>query len=152
MDMVFIPGPLFQEVRNHINDMLVNGWIRHSYSPYASPIVCVRKKDGGMRLCIDFPKLNSKTFPDMQPIPSVQGLLDRLHGQKWFSTLDMSEAYHQGTLGFPGVSGRQRVSRVTGTKQEARQKGARSYRVELLSQKAYKIWRQLDCVGNILRF
>ena len=75
----------------------------------------------------------------MQPIPRVQDILDRLHGQKWFSTLDMSEAYHQGTLGFPGVSGRQRVSRVTGTKQEARQKGARSYRVELLSQKAYKI-------------
>ena len=93
-----IPGPLYQEVKNHINDLLANGWIRHSYSPYASPMVCVRKKDGGMRLCIDFRKLNSKTIPDMQPIPRVQDILDRLHGQKWFSTLDMSQAYHQGMM------------------------------------------------------
>lgn len=93
-----IPGPLYQEVKNHVNDLLANGWIRHSYSPYSSPMVCVRKKDGGLRLCIDFRKLNAKTIPDMQPIPRVQDILDRLHGQKWFSTLDMSQAYHQGTI------------------------------------------------------
>ena len=93
-----IPGPLYQEVKNHVNDLLANGWIRHSYSPYSSPMVCVRKKDGGLRLCIDFRKLNAKTIPDMQPIPRVQDILDRLHGQKWFSTLDMSQAYHQGMM------------------------------------------------------
>ena len=93
-----IPGTLYNEVKNHINDLLANGWIRHSYSPYSSPIVCVRKKCGGLRMCVDFRKLNSKTIPDMQPIPRVQDILDRLHGQKWFSTLDMSQAYHQGVM------------------------------------------------------
>ena len=93
-----IPGPLYKEVKNHINDLLANGWIQHSYSPYASPMVCVRKKDGGLRLCIDFRKLNAKTIPDMQPIPRVQDIMDRLHGQRWFSTLDMSQAYHQGAM------------------------------------------------------
>ena len=93
-----IPGPLYNEVRNHVNDMLANGWIRQSYSPYSSPMVCARKKCGGLRLCIDFRKLNKHTIPDMQPIPRVQDILDRLHGQKWFSTLDMSQAYHQGEI------------------------------------------------------
>ena len=93
-----IPGPLYNEVKNHINDLLANGWIKQSYSPYSSPMVCVRKKDGGLRLCIDFRKLNAKTIPDMQPIPRVQDILDRLHGQKWFTTLDMSQAYHQGMM------------------------------------------------------
>ena len=63
-----IPGNLYKEVKNHISDLLANGWIKQSYSPYSSPMVCVRKKDGGLRLCIDFRKLNKKTIPDMQPI------------------------------------------------------------------------------------
>ena len=94
-----IPGTLYQEVKNHINDLLANGWIKHSYSPYSSPMVCVRKKCGSLRLCIDFRRLNTKTIPDMQPIPRVQDILDRLHGQVWFTTLDMSQAYHQGVMG-----------------------------------------------------
>ena len=93
-----IPKPLYTEVKNHISDLVANGWIRQSYSPYASPMVCVRKKDGGLRLCIDFRKLNKKTIPDMQPIPRVQDILDQLHGQAWFTTLDMSQAYHQGNM------------------------------------------------------
>ena len=53
---------------------------------------------GGLRLCVDFRKLNKKTIPDKQPIPRVQDILDNLGGQKWFSTLDMSQAYHQGEV------------------------------------------------------
>ena len=93
-----IPRNLYTEVKNHISDLVANGWIRQSYSPYASPMVCVRKRDGGLRLCIDFRRLNQKTIPDMQPIPRVQDILDGLHGQSWFSTLDMSQAYHQGEM------------------------------------------------------
>ena len=93
-----IPGNLYKEVKNHISDLLANGWIKQSYSPYSSPMVCVRKKDGGLRLCIDFRRLNKKTIPDMQPIPRITDILDRLHGQSWFTTLDMSQAYHQGEL------------------------------------------------------
>ena len=76
--------------------MIVNGWIRESKSAYASPIVCVRKRDGSMRLCVDYRKLNLKTIPDRHPIPRIQDLLDGLYGQKLFSTLDMAKAYHQG--------------------------------------------------------
>ena len=93
-----IPKHLYNEVKNHINNLLANGWIKRSQSSYASPMVCVRKKDGSLRLCIDFRKLNQKTIPDKQPIPRVQDILDGLGGQTWFSTLDMSQAYHQGEI------------------------------------------------------
>ena len=93
-----IPPHLYQEVRNYIEDLRQNGWVRESYSAYASPIVCVRKKDGKMRMCIDYRKLNSKTVPFSQPIPRIQDILDTLGGKKWFSTLDMSRAYHQGYI------------------------------------------------------
>ena len=91
-----LPRKLYDDVRNYINDLIVNGWVRESSSPYASPIVCVRKKDSTLRLCVDYRKLNLKTIADRQPIPRVQDLLDGLHGQQFFSTLDMAKAYHQG--------------------------------------------------------
>ena len=52
-----------------------------------------------MRMCVDYRKLNGKTVPDSQPIPRIQDILDSLGGKKWFSTLDMSKAYHQGYIG-----------------------------------------------------
>ena len=91
-----IPPHLYQEVRNYISDLETNGWIQESFSSYSSPIVCVRKKDGGLRMCVDYRALNAKTIPDSQPIPRIQDILDSLGGAKWFSTLDMSKAYHQG--------------------------------------------------------
>ena len=93
-----IPKQLYDEVKNHVNNLLANGWIQRSNSPYSSPMVCVRKKCGGLRLCIDFRRLNRKTIPDSQPIPRIQDILDDLGGNKWFSTLDMSQAYHQGEI------------------------------------------------------
>ena len=93
-----IPPLLYKEVKDHVHNLLANGWIRQSFSEYSSPMVCVRKKCGGLRLCIDYRKLNLKTIPDRQPIPRIQDILDTLHGNTWFSTLDMSQAYHQGEL------------------------------------------------------
>ena len=93
-----IPRNLYTEVRDYINDLLTNGWIRESQSSYASPIVCVRKKDGGLRMCVDYRRLNGKTVSDAQPIPRIQDILDGLAGKKWFTTLDMSKAYHQGYI------------------------------------------------------
>ncbi len=93
-----IPRPMYAEVKNYIDDMISNGWVRESCSSYSSPIVCVRKKNGGMRLCVDYRKLNNKTIPDAQPIPRIQDILDSLGGKRWFSTLDLSKAYHQGYL------------------------------------------------------
>ncbi len=93
-----IPPHLYTQVKEYIEDMRTNGWIRESYSAYSSPIVCARNKNGTMRLCIDYRKLNAKTIPDAQPIPRMQDILDTLGGSKWFSTLDMSKAYHQGYI------------------------------------------------------
>ena len=91
-----IPRPLLREVKEYINDLLKKNWIRKSSSPYSSPVVCVRKKDGSLRLCIDYRALNAKTIPDRQPIPRIQDVLDSLGGNQWFSTLDQGKAYHQG--------------------------------------------------------
>ena len=91
-----LPRKLYDDVKNYLNDLIVNGWIQKSSSAYASPIVCVRKKDNTMRLCVDYRKLNLKTIADRQPIPRVQDLLDGLYGNRYFSTLDMAKAYHQG--------------------------------------------------------
>ena len=74
----WIPRNLYTEVRDYINDLLTNGWIRESQSSYASPIVCVRKKDGGLRMCVDYRRLNGKTVSDAQPIPRIQDILDGL--------------------------------------------------------------------------
>ena len=93
-----IPRNLYDEVKNHINNLLANGWIKQSFSQYSSPMVCVRKKNGELRLCVDFRRLNKKTIPDRQPIPRIQDILDNLKGNSWFTTLDMSQAYHQGNV------------------------------------------------------
>ena len=93
-----VPKPLHQEVKEYIQDLLNRGWITPSRSPYASPVVCVRKKDGTLRLCCDYRELNKKSVPDRHPIPRIQDMLDSLTGSSWFSVLDQGKAYHQGFL------------------------------------------------------
>ena len=66
-----LPRNLYEEVRNYVNDLVINGWVRESFSAYASPIVCVRKKDNSLRMCIDYRKLNNKIVSDSQPIPRI---------------------------------------------------------------------------------
>ena len=96
---ISIPRPLYPEVKGYIEDLLNRGFIRKSKSPFSSRVVCVRKKDGGMRLCIDYRELNKKTVPDRHPIPWIQEALDTLGGKSWFSVLDQGKAYHQGFIG-----------------------------------------------------
>ena len=93
-----VPKPLYQEMKSYLHDLITQGWVRKSNSPYASPVVCVRKKDGSLRLCIDYRELNRKTVPDRQPIPRVQDIMDGLGGNSWFSLLDQGKAYHQGFM------------------------------------------------------
>ena len=93
-----VPRPLYAEVKHYIEDLLNRGWITKSQSSYASPVVCVRKKDGGLRLCIDYRELNRKTVQDRHPIPRIQETLDNLGGNSWFSVLDQGKAYHQGFI------------------------------------------------------
>ena len=75
--------------------MVEVGAIRRSFSPWASAVVLVRKKDGGLRLCIDLRKLNNKTVKDGYALPKIDDTLDCLHGAKWFSTLDLKSGYWQ---------------------------------------------------------
>ena len=91
-----IPRPLYPEVKQYIEDLLNQNFITESKSPYSSPVVYVRKKDGSLRLCIDYEEMNRRTIADRHPIPRVQETLDSLGGNTWFSVLDQGKAYHQG--------------------------------------------------------
>ncbi|BHF62603.1 hypothetical protein SprV_0200558800 [Sparganum proliferum] len=89
--------PIFyqKELDALINDMLSRKIIRPSQSPWSSPIVLVKKKDGSMRLCIDYRKLNAVTKEDSFPLPRIDTTLDALAGNTMFSTLDLASGYWQ---------------------------------------------------------
>ncbi|MEW8316224.1 MAG: reverse transcriptase domain-containing protein [Candidatus Thiodiazotropha endolucinida] len=90
-----IPPALIEEVREHIQEMLQAGAIRNSESPYSSNVVIVRKKDGSIRFCVDFRKLNSRTIQDAYAIPRIEDSLHLLAGTKYFSKLDLRSGYWQ---------------------------------------------------------
>ena len=90
-----IPKSLYAEVKQYLEDLLNRGWIVKSRSNYASPVVCVRKRDGSLRLCVDYRLLNSRTIQDRHPLPRVDDTLHSLGGNHWFSLLDQGKAYHQ---------------------------------------------------------
>lgn len=90
-----IPPSEYEAVKAHINQLLEAQVIRESSSPYASPIVLVRKKDSSLCLCVDYRLLNSKTRKDAFPLPRIEESLDALSGGRWFSTLDLDSGYNQ---------------------------------------------------------
>ena len=71
-----IPPNQLMEVKAHIQKLLDQGVIKPSHSPYASPIVLARKKDGSLRMCIDYRRLNAKTCRDSFPLPRIEEALD----------------------------------------------------------------------------
>ena len=83
------------EVKELLENMLSRDVIQPSNSPWASPIVVVRKKDGSARFCVDYRKLNSITHKDAYPLPRIDDTLDTLAGSQWFSTLDLVSGYWQ---------------------------------------------------------
>ena len=83
------------EIQNLVSKMLGDDVIRPSKSPWASPVVLVKKKDGTTRFCVDYRKLNSITTRDVYPLPNIQDALDALQGAKYFSLLDLVSGYWQ---------------------------------------------------------
>jgi hypothetical protein len=78
-----------------LDDMQRRGVIKESDSPRSFPIVLVRKKNGELRFCVDYRKLNNLTKKDCFPPPWIDDTLDMLAGAKWFSTLDLKSGYWQ---------------------------------------------------------
>ena len=90
-----IPPSEYEAAKNHINQLLESGVIRESSSPYASPIVLVKKKDGSLRMCVDYRQLNARTRKDAFPLPRIDESLDSLSGARWFSSMDLASGYNQ---------------------------------------------------------
>ena len=89
-------GPKEREAQNtQIKDMLESGVIRPFKSPWASPIIMVKKKDNTLRFCIDYRKLNKITKKDVYPLPRIDDSLNALGGRIIYTTLDCSSGYHQ---------------------------------------------------------
>ena len=95
-------GPLYNlsntelaALRGYLDDALAKGWIQHSTSPAGAPILFVPKKDGGLRLCVDYRGLNKVTVKNRHPLPLISETLDRLNGAKQFTKLDLKDAYHR---------------------------------------------------------
>ena len=90
-----IPAGQREEVRTLLQNMQKRDIIRPSNSPWASPIVLVRKQNGTLRFCVDYRKLNGVTRKDAYPLPRVDDALDTLSGCQWFTTLDLISGYWQ---------------------------------------------------------
>jgi hypothetical protein len=83
------------ELKTQLEEMVKSGFIQPSKSPFGAPILFVKKKDGTMRMCVDYRALNEITVKNSYPLPRVDELFDRLQGAKYFSKIDLRSGYYQ---------------------------------------------------------
>nr|GFD47813.1 RNA-directed DNA polymerase homolog [Tanacetum cinerariifolium] len=84
-----------KELKDQLQELLERGFIRPSVSPWGAPVLFVKKKDGSMRLCIDYRELNKITIRNHYPLPRIDDLFDQLQGAMHFSKIDLWYGYHQ---------------------------------------------------------
>jgi hypothetical protein len=83
------------ELKKQLDDLLAKGFIRHSKSPRAYPVLFVEGKDGSKKLCVDYRALNVVTIKNKYPLPRIDVLFEQLRGAKIFSKIDLNFGYHQ---------------------------------------------------------
>ncbi|KAL0402355.1 UNVERIFIED_CONTAM: Transposon Ty3-G Gag-Pol polyprotein [Sesamum latifolium] len=84
-----------QELKKQLEELLEKGFIQPSTSPWGAPVLFVKKKDGSMRLCVDYRQLNRVTVKNKYPLPRIDDLLDQLKGATTFSKIDLRSGYWQ---------------------------------------------------------
>ena len=84
-----------KELMMQLQELLDKGFIRPSSSPWGAPVLFVKKKDGSMRMCIDYRELNKATIKNRYPLPRIDDLFDQLQGLNYFSKIDLRSGYHQ---------------------------------------------------------
>nr|GFB27786.1 putative reverse transcriptase domain-containing protein [Tanacetum cinerariifolium] len=84
-----------QELSNQLKELQEKGFIRSSHSPWGAPVLFVKKKDGALRMCIDYKELNKLTIKNRYPLPRIDDLFDQLQGACCFSKIDLYSGYHQ---------------------------------------------------------
>ena len=89
-------GPVeLKELKDQLQDLLSKGFIRPSVSPWGALVLFVKKKDGTIRMCIDYRHLNKVTVNNKYPFPRIDDLFDLLQGAPLFSKIDLRSGYHQ---------------------------------------------------------
>lgn len=83
------------ELKSQLEDLLEKKFIRPSVSPWGAPVLLVKKKEGTMRLCVDYRQLNKVTIKNRYPLPRIDDLMDQLVGASVFSKIDLRSGYHQ---------------------------------------------------------
>ena len=84
-----------KELKTQLQELLDKGFIRPIVSPWGASVLFIKKKDGSMRLCVDYQELNKVTIKNSYPFPRIDNLFDQLQGSCVFSKIDLRSGYHQ---------------------------------------------------------
>lgn len=146
----------FEAVRKHLQELLSSGIIRESESPFSSPIVVVKKKNGNVRLCIDYRKLNLQTIKDAYALPNLEETFAALNGSKWFTVLDLKSGYYQIEVEESNKPKTAFMSlRILGIQQDASRSDQRAEYFPSVNGKVHgryqlegstRVFRRLDCI------